>query len=318
MVVRGKDSKGRVQSNAWFFRSFGSLIGCIFGATFAFHTNRFSFIAMANLVGVIMALQLKNVDDTSVTTEPFLNRFCSYIRQKQILIFSFVLFMYSYEPGDAFVVECLLIRRSNIKPTTFALADIVSFIMVMAASAVFSRFLRKVSIYKIIMTTNTIAFLLFAYRNAYVSERLDIDASVFLLFNSIIYSFIGQLSFLPMIVIATNLSPPGMEGTIYSFFMAVSNASGIISRELSSLLTKATHISNELHLEKNKVDTFYVICIILDLTGLVGILLLLKYVISPPTFENKNESQADEETQPLEDCTDQQQEIELTTVDLSD
>lgn len=121
-----------------------------------------------------------------------------------------------------------------------------------------------------------------------------------------------------MIVIATNLSPPGMEGTIYSFFMAVSNASGIISRELSSLLTKATNISNEVHLEKGKVDTFYVICIILDLTGLVGILLLLKYVISPPTFENKNESQADEETQPLEHCTDQQQEIELTTVDLSD
>ena len=318
MVVRGKDSKGRVQSNAWFFRSFGSLIGCIFGATFAFHMNRFSFIAMANLLGVVMALQLKNVDDTSKVAEPFLNRFCSYIRQKEILVFALVLFLYSYEPGDGFVVEYLLIQRSNIKPTTFALADIVSFIMVMAASAVFSRYLRKVSVYKIVMTTNTIAFTLFAYRNAYVTERLDIDPKVFLMLNSIVYSFIGQLSFLPMIVIATNLSPPGMEGTIYSFFMAVSNASGIISRELSSLLTKATGISNELHVETSKVDLFYLICILLDLTGLVGILLLLKHVIVRPTSESKNDSQADEENQPLEECTGLQQEIELTTVDLDD
>ena len=90
-----------------------------------------------------MALQLKNVDDTSKVAEPFLNRFCSYIRKKEILVFAVVLFLYSYEPGDGFLVEYLLIQRSNIKPTTFALADIVSFIMVMAASAVFSRFLRR-------------------------------------------------------------------------------------------------------------------------------------------------------------------------------
>ena len=146
----------------------------------------------------------------------------------------------------------------------------------------------------------------------YVTERLDIDPKVFLMLNSIVYSFIGQLSFLPMIVIATNLSPPGMEGTIYSFFMAVSNASGIISRELSSLLTKATDISNELHVETSKV-------VVLPYLYPFGLDRSCRYFVvaearhSSPTSESRNDSQADEENQPLED-TGLQQGIELTTV----
>jgi MFS family permease len=319
MVARSKDSKGRIQSIAWAFRSFGSLLGCIFGATFTFHANRFAFIALMNVAGAVVAFRLKNSSDTTAPARGFLKRFCSYIKSKKVVLFACILFLYSYEPGDGFVVEYLLIQRSNIKPSFFSLSDIVSYLMVMAGSMVFSWKLRDVSIYNIICFTNSVAFILFAYRNLYVTERLSMNAEAFLIVNSIVGAFTAQLSFLPMIVVATSLSPEGMEGTIYSFFMAVSNASGIISRELSGVLTNALGIRKSVDIKLQQADTFYIICIILDLLGLIGVFLLLKYVIVDSTSQSTNDALELETVRlPKEEDTDPLEVIDLQDVDLND
>ena len=96
---------------------------------------------------------------------------------------------------------------------------------------------------------------------------------------SFVGAFISQISFLPFIIISTKLSPVGMEGTVYSFFMAISNMAGILSRELSGIFTNAFGIKNTINFETETMDSFYFLCGFLDIVGLIGVLIILKYIL---------------------------------------
>ena len=190
------------------------------------------------------------------------------------MFFALVLFVYAYEPGDSSIVEFLLIKKFKATPTAFALTDMISYVGLMLSSMFFNSFLRNTNIYHIVITTNSVAFVLFFFRNFFVTERAEINPTIFMVTSAFLYAFIGQISFLPFIILSTKFSPVGMEGTVYSFFMAITNFAGIISRELSGLLTNAYEIRNTVEFNSDKMDRFYAVCAILDLLGLFIIILL--------------------------------------------
>lgn len=149
--------------------------------------------------------------------------------------------------------------------------------------------------------------------------------------SAFLYAFIGQISFLPFIILSTKFSPVGMEGTVYSFFMAITNFAGIVSRELSGLLTNAYEIRNTIEFDSEKMDRFYAVCAILDLLGLFIIILLLKKVMGNIKVPSKvattprvDQSMHDEfegvtcQNHGETLCSDEQEGLELVDVDLSD
>ena len=331
MVARSKGTNGRVQSISWAFRSLGSLLGCVYGATFTFHANRFAFIALICLLGSVCSLRVKNIENATTTGSQFCRDFCSYIYAKKVLLFALVLFVYAYEPGDSSIVEFLLIKKFKATPTAFALTDMVSYVGLLLSSMFFNTFLRNANIYYIVITTNSIAFVLFFFRNFFVTERAEINPTMFMVTSAFLYAFIGQISFLPFIILSTKFSPVGMEGTVYSFFMAITNFAGIISRELSGLLTNAYEIRNTIEFDSEKMDRFYAVCAILDLLGLFIIIFLLKKVMgdikvpskvaTTPRVDQSTHDEFEGVTCQNHDetlCSDEQEGLELVDVDLSD
>ena len=49
----------------------------------------------------------------------------------------------------------------------------------------------------------------------------------------------GQLAFMPLLVLAASLCPPGVEGTLFALLMSTFNAGGIVGQELGAALTQA-------------------------------------------------------------------------------
>lgn len=205
-------------------------------------------------------------------------------------MFVFILFLYSYEPSDGTIVEYMLIKKFQIEASTFAVADMISYFSIVLASMFFDCFLRKVHISSIIIATNIAAFALIILRNLFITERMQMDTNVFLYTMAFVGSFIGQISFLPFAIIAAKLCPKALEGTVYAFFMAISNFSGIISRELSGIFTNLFEIKNTIMFQKQNMDNFYILCFSLDLIGLVLILFFIKPFTLDSTYENKNET----------------------------
>lgn len=207
-------------------------------------------------------------------------------------MFVFILFLYSYEPSDGTIVEYMLIKKFKIEASTFAVADMISYFSIVLASMFFDAFLRKVHIASIVVTTNIAAFLLIILRNLFITDRMQMDTNVFLYTMAFVGSFIGQISFLPFAIIAAKLCPKALEGTVYAFFMAISNFSGIISRELSGIFTNLFQIKNTIMFEKQNMDQFYLLCFALDVIGLVFILIFIKPFTLDSTYENKSETKS--------------------------
>lgn len=72
---------------------------------------------------------------------------------------------------------------------------------------------------------------------------LGIPDKLFAMTDTAVLAALGQVAFMPTLVLAARLCPPGVEGTLFAALMSVYNASGVTSNELGALLTQALGVS---------------------------------------------------------------------------
>ena len=104
----------------------------------------------------------------------------------------------------------------------------------------FQRFLKTIPFRQIFIWTISFsalvgltALLLVTHTN----RSLGIDDHWFALGDSLILTIMGQLSFMPVLVLAARLCPPGIEATLFAMLMSVLNLSGLVSKEGGAILT---------------------------------------------------------------------------------
>ena len=71
----------------------------------------------------------------------------------------------------------------------------------------------------------------------HTNRSLGIDDHWFALGDSLILTVMGQLTFMPVLVLAARLCPPGIEATLFALLMSVLNLSGLVSKEGGAILT---------------------------------------------------------------------------------
>ena len=64
-----------------------------------------------------------------------------------------------------------------------------------------------------------------------------------LLSVSILHTVLGQLAFMPTLVLAARLCPPGIEGTLFATLMSIFNGAGALGAEMGALLTSVLGIT---------------------------------------------------------------------------
>lgn len=97
---------------------------------------------------------------------------------------------------------------------------------------------------------------------------LGISDKVFALTDSAVLSALGQVAFMPTLVLAARLCPPGVEGTLFAALMSIYNASGAVSSELGAILTHALGIT------ETSFDKLWLLVILCSVSSLVAVPLL--------------------------------------------
>jgi hypothetical protein len=69
------------------------------------------------------------------------------------------------------------------------------------------------------------------------NRALGIPDQAFTLSDSVVLTALGEISFLPVLVLASSLCPPGAEGALFATLMSVFNGAGILGNELGAALT---------------------------------------------------------------------------------
>jgi len=56
--------------------------------------------------------------------------------------------------------------------------------------------------------------------------------------DDVVLTVLGQLAFMPLLVLAAALCPPGIEGTLFATLMSIFNGAGVVGTEFGALLTE--------------------------------------------------------------------------------
>jgi folate/biopterin transporter len=71
----------------------------------------------------------------------------------------------------------------------------------------------------------------------HLNRDLGIPDQAFMLSDSVVLSVLGQVAFMPTLVLAAKLCPPGSEGALFASLMSIYNLAGTAASELGSVLT---------------------------------------------------------------------------------
>lgn len=198
-----------------------------------------------------------------------------------VLWFSLLLFFFAYEPGDGAIFEYQIIQHYQVGPMVLATAQILGYGMIMVSSLTFRKCCVSKQVIVVVTVTTLCCMLSIASRNLFLTNRVAIDPTVFFLSNVVWNSFFSHLSFLPLAVISSALCKKGAEATMYAYFMSLTNFASIISRELSGYLAEKIGIQKQIKIATEKIDLFYIICLVLDFIGLIAVFFLLIKVQVP-------------------------------------
>lgn len=133
------------------------------------------------------------------------------------------------------------------------------------------------------------------------SPRLDPETrntpAGFTFGDDLILTVLGQLSFMPLLVLAAALCPPGVEGTLFALLMSVFNGAGIIGTELGALLTEALGVSAEPGGGPTDFTNLGLLVTLCNLSSLLPLLALglLDEVPQPPPEDGANADVIDHE-----------------------
>ncbi|BAY13248.1 folate/biopterin family MFS transporter [Calothrix sp. NIES-2098] len=70
----------------------------------------------------------------------------------------------------------------------------------------------------------------------HTNRTLGIDDHWFSLGDSLILTVMGQIAYMPVLVLAARICPPGVEATLFALLMSVSNLAGMVSYEFGAIV----------------------------------------------------------------------------------
>lgn len=76
------------------------------------------------------------------------------------------------------------------------------------------------------------------------NREIGIPDQLFSLTDAVVLTVLGQIAFMPTLVLASSLCPPGIEGTLFASLMSIYNGAGVLSSEIGAFLTSSLGVTD--------------------------------------------------------------------------
>lgn len=103
---------------------------------------------------------------------------------------------------------------------------------------------------------------------SHVNRDLGIPDSWFIAGDDVVLSILGEIAFLPTLVLAARLCPPGIEAVLFATLMSVNNGAGTLGTEIGALLTKLLGVT------ESNFDNLALLSVICNLSSLYPLLFI--------------------------------------------
>ena len=161
------------------------------------------------------------------------------ITQKVIWLPTAFLFIWQATPGSESAFFFFTTNELHFQPEFLGRVRLVTSIAALFGIWIFQRFLKSVP-FRVIFAWSTVLSAVLGLTTlllvTHANRALGIDDHWFSLGDSLILTVMGQIAYMPVLVLAARICPPGVEATLFALLMSVSNLAGLVSQELGAVL----------------------------------------------------------------------------------
>ena len=103
---------------------------------------------------------------------------------------------------------------------------------------------------------------------SHYNRELGIPDGAFVFGDDVVLSILGQIAFLPTLVLAAKLCPPGVEAVLFAVLMSIYNGASTVGTEVGAALTKILGVTEN---DFSNLALLTIICNVSSLFPLVFI-----------------------------------------------
>ena len=290
------DSKhGDLQSLSWGASAVGGILSAYFSGSLLTHvTPQTVFLITAAFPLLISASGMfisenrvgreinDNAPDAAAATGPDpgmkaqLVELFKTFRNPAIYLPALFVFVWQATPSADSALFYFTTNELKFQPEFLGQVRLVGSLASLAGVLVFRYLLKDKPIKSIILWTTLLSVplgLTQVLLTSHVNRDLGIPDKLFALTDTAVLSALGQIAFMPTLVLAAKLCPPGVEGTLFATLMSIFNLSSTVSSELGAALTNILGVSDT---NFDNLSMLVAICAVSNALPLLAIGLLEK------------------------------------------
>ena len=269
---------GSLQSLTWGASAVGGLVTAYFSGFLLQHfTSQVVFEITATFPLIVSLIAWLIVE--ARVTEPYdwsamklqIKQLRGAITQKSIWMPTAFMFLWQATPTADSAFFFFSTNELGFQPEFLGRLRLVTSLAALLGIWVFQRFLKAVP-FRVIFGWSTVisaalgmtTLLLVTHAN----RAIGIDDQWFSLGDSLILTVMGQIAFMPVLVLAARLCPPGVEATLFALLMSIYNLAGFLSYESGALLM------HWLGVDETNFTNLWVVVVITNLTTLLPLPLI--------------------------------------------
>ncbi|MGF1569619.1 MAG: folate/biopterin family MFS transporter [Nodosilinea sp.] len=270
---------GTLQSLSWGASAVGGVVTAYLGGALLEHvTTRTVFLITASFPLIVSVVALL-IDEIPVDTPPSwsvmtgqMQQLWQAIRQKAIWMPALFLFLWQATPTADAAFFFFSTNELGFQPEFLGRVRLVTSLAALLGIWVFQRFLREVP-FRTIFAWSTVLSSLLGLTTlllvTHANRSLGIDDRWFSLGDSLVLTVMGQIAFMPVLVLSARLCPPGVEATLFALLMSIVNLAGLLSHELGAWLTYSLGVT------ETNFDHLWLLVLLTNLTTLLPLPLLV-------------------------------------------
>lgn len=269
---------GALQSLCWGASSVGGLMTAYFSGSLLQQFDTRTVFAITAAFPLIVSAVAWLIAESPVTEKSDwtvirhqLGQLKQAISQKSIWMPTVFLFLWQATPAAESAFFFFSTNELGFEPEFLGRVRLVTSFAALAGIWVFQRFLKAVPFrvifgWSMLLSAGLGMSMLLLVTHA--NRVLGIDDRWFSLGDSLVLTVLGQIAFMPVLVLAARLCPPGVEATLFALLMSVVNLAGLVSYEGGALLT------HWLNITETNFDQLWLLVVITNLSTLLPLPLL--------------------------------------------
>ncbi len=272
------EKAGSLQSLCWGTTAAGGLVTAYFSGSLIEHFSTRAVFAITAIFPLIVSLVAWVIAEAKITEKSDwaivgvqLKQLKQAVSQKSIWLPTLFLFLWQATPTAESAFFFFTTNDLKFEPEFLGRVRLITSFASLAGVWVFQRFLKAVP-YRVIFGWSTVisaalgmsTLLLVTHAN----RALGISDQWFSLGDNLVLTVMGQIAFMPVLVLAARLCPPGVEATLFALLMSIVNLAGLVSYESGAFLT------HQLGITETNFSNLALLVVITNLTTLLPLPLL--------------------------------------------